>query len=405
MSNITMSDVVEYFNAYKAKYEEECTLPLDAIEEIMEEASDTDAMIAAMYEAQHTDDETEDDRSEPVSVVEDTSEGSAFAYAARMDDTIGEHLDTLSKAALENKRGAAVIMDDLFRIYGKETVCDVWPVPGTKADKGRMTGNRLAAKYATTVRKEDGTTAEGTVDWYSELVRYSKKGKEIEAIKASLKGISADEKGPHILADHEYLRGDKVRIVAAKAAIDGKFNNAKASIVRAVQLAQKMAFYNKYTTMGCEISREEDGQPVASNKLVYIFNTEDRSKFNVLSIGQLLALKNMEEGAKYSAIVGSTTRQRKVETAPKVDYTINNLDTFDAEIAAVATFFDKLEEATNRKDMKVYNQLLTRLNAEGSGDLLLSMNQIMNSIEVILSKPTYADRLAKLLAQGKKQAA
>lgn len=335
----------------------------------------------------------------------DTSEGSAYAYAEKMDDKFQADLDVLAEAALQNKRGGAVIMDDLFRLYGEETVCNVWPVPGSEADNGRMLGNRLAAKYKTTIRKEDGTTGEGKVDWYSEFVRYSPRGKELYRQKESLRGIAAKETGPHILEDHKSLIGDAVKLKSAKAALDGKINNAKSAIVRAVQLAQKMAHYNKTTTMGCQISREEDGTPAKSNRLVFIFNTEDRSKFDVLTIGQFLALKNMEEGAKYSSIVGSTTRQRKTPETAKIDRTINTLDVWDETLAAEATFIDKVEEQIGRKEMKAYNALLTRLNAQGSDDLLLSINKIVNFYEAILSKPAYADRLAKLLGDTKKKVA
>jgi hypothetical protein len=399
MTTITMKDVAEHFAAYKAKFNEDCELPLDAIEQIMEEATDDEAMLQGMYEAQHTDDE--DDRSDDaVPAVADTTEGSAYAYAEKMDPAMSEHLEVLAEAALQNKRGGAIILMDLHRLYGEDIVNDIWPVPGSKADNGRMLGNRLAAKYATTVRKEDGTTGEGTVDWFGEFIRYSPRGKVLYAQKESLRGIGQKETGPHILEEHKHLIGDAVKLKGAKSAIDGKISNAKASLVRAVQLSQRMAFCNKSTGLGCEISKDDDGQPAASNKLIYVYNTTDRSKFDVLTIGQFLALKNITEGAAYSAIVGSSTRKKK-EVA-KVDYSINSLEQFDTVVNALATFVDKMEQATAKKDMKAYNALLTRLNAAGSDDLVLELNSAMNFIESLLSKPVLADRLAKLLATERK---
>jgi hypothetical protein len=407
MTTITMTDLVAHFDAYKAKFNEVCTLSVDAVVEIMDEAADDDALLQGMYEAQHTDDETssdkEDDRSEGQEVTVDTSEGSAYAYAALVDDEMEAHLDVLAEAALQNKRGGAVIMMDLHRIYTADVINTVWPVPGTKADNGRMIGNRLAAKFATTVRKDDGTTGEGTVDWFAEYVRNSKRGKRLYAERESLRAVGQDEKGPNVLEEHKALYGDRIKIKGAKSAIDNKIANAKAALVRAVSLSQRMDFCNKSTGMGCEISKEEDGSPIASNRLVYVYNTQDRSKFDLITIGQFLALKNITEGAAYSAIVGSSTRKKK-EVA-KADYTINSLDAFDLVSAEYATFWDKLEEATSKKDMKAYNALLTRLNAAGSDDLILSMNKIMNSIETVLSKPGISDRLSKLLADPNKKAA
>lgn len=422
MSNLTMSDVAPYFVSYKAKFNEDCSLTVDVIEQLMEGINSDDELIQAMFEAQHTDDEPGTDDRSPASESDDdeaeaeagdnlpatpsdTSEGSAYSYAEKMDPAMADHLETLAKAALENKRGAAVIMQDLFRLYGEDTVCNIWPVPGSEADQGRMIGNRLADKFKSKVTKEDGTTGEGSVSWYTEFVRYSARGKELYKQRESLRGIAAKETGAHILPDHKHLVGDVVKTKAERATVDGKINNAKAAIVRAVSLAQRMNLANKSTTMGAELVKEEDGTPVNSNKLIFVFNTEDRTKFDVLTIGQFLALK-IEEGKKYSEISGSTRRAPKKDTGPQaVEVNVNTLDMFDKVTAAYATFFDKMEEQTARKEMKNYNALLTRLNAAGSDDLLLSLNKVMNNIEALLSKPGISDRLSKLLADPKKQAA
>jgi hypothetical protein len=415
MTNLTMKEVVPFFEQYKAKFNEECELSVDVFEQILEGAtSDEDAMLQQMYDTQHSSDESEvndndedtdtnetDDRSTTVPV--DTSPGSAFDYASRMDDQLANDLETSANAALENKRGAAVIALDLERIYGHDTIVNTWPVPGSKADAGtRSIGNRVADKYKAQVRKEDGTTAEGERSWYQEYIDNSPRGKDLLRQLDSIKAVKAGEDSPIILEEHKAYRNDARMLAVRKAAIEGKRNNAKAAIVRAVNLLQRIHFLNTQTEMVAELIKEDDA-PVKSQKLIYVYDKKDQKKFNILTIGQLLALKVID-GGTYAAISGTTNRAPKSGTGPQeADVKVDSIQQFDKVTAAYANFIDRINEAVDKKDLKAYNAFLTHLNADGSGDLILSMNSIMEFIEGILSKPTISRRLADLLAKDKKQ--
>lgn len=400
MSNLTMADVAQYFTAFQAKFGYPCNLSVDDIEQILMGVEDDDEAIIvnAMNDAMKPDEDEEDNSSESeVPAIETAEDGSPYSYSAKMDDAFDQHLEVLAEAALQNKRGAAVIMFDLHRLHGADTINMVWPEPGSNADNGRMIGNRLADKFKTVVKKEDGTSGEGEVSWIKEYVRTSPRGKKLYAAKESIRGVSAKETGPHILEEHKFLIGDNVKQKAYKSTAEQRITSANGAIARAVTLSQRMHLCNTKTTMGARISCDDDGSPVQSNKLVFVWNTEDPTKFDLLTVGQFLALK-VEEGKKYNEIVGSTRRAPRKAEETKIDRTVSTLDVFDETAAAFATFFDKIEEQTARKEMKAYNALLTRLNAAGSDDLLLSLNKVMVNIDALLSKPGISDRLSKLLA-------
>lgn len=423
-TTLTMADVREYLDAYKAKYGKDTTLTLDAMESIIEKAESdmtADDFAEAFHEAEgegetetngeqmadgaDRDEDTNtnetDDRSTSVEV--DTSPGSAYDYASKMDDKLAEDLETSAKAALENKRGGAVIALDLIRLYGKDTIETVWPEPGSKAEAGKsVIGNRAADNFKAQVRKEDGTTGEGNRSWYQVYVDNSPRGKDLLRQLDSVKAVKAGESdNPAILEEHKALRNDAIKLAVHKAAIEGKRNNAKSALIRAVNLIQRMHFLNTKTDMHCELILEDDGTPAMSNKLVYVKDKKDEKKFNILTIGQLLALKVIE-GGTYSAISGSTTRPPKTGTGTQpVEVKIEKVEDFDKVTAVYATFIDRINESIARQDMKAYNALLTHLNAAGTGDLLLSLNSVMNFIEGLLSKPSLSRRLADLLAKEK----
>lgn len=390
MSALTMKDVAPYFTKYLELNGEACTLSIDVMEEIMSSADSEDAMLAAMLEAQTSSDEN-DDRS-PASDVTDTSMGSAYSYAVKFDKAFEDKIKVLADAAIENKRGAAVIMQDLFRLFGEETVVDVWPVPGTYkpgngGNKAIHAGdNERWDKEDTSITKADGTTGKGTRSFYADLVGNSALGHDMTTGKETAKKAIGDVKTTKPDA----------------AAFELKLTTFKGAIARAANLAKRIAFLNNKTEVQVSVIMEE-GEVKKSNKVIFIKNSKDDSKFDVITIGQLLALKVVEDGT-YAAITGTTQRASRSGTGSQegVVPEVNSLDMFDKVTASYATFFDKLNEAIGKKDLKAYNALLTRLNAAGSDDLLQSLNTIMNSIEAILSKPGISKRLADMIADGVK---
>lgn len=393
MSTLTMKDVAPYFAKYLEVHGEACTLSIDLMEEIMGAADSEDSMIAAMHDAMtSTDDEVMTGRDVTVA---DLEAGSAYSYAIKMSKELQHDIEVLGQAALENKRGAAVIMFDLFNDYGIDTVCKAWPKPGSyKPGQGHadteVSGNQPWDKEDTTIQKTDGTTGKGVKSFYSEFVDWSAYGKGLLDDKAEIKKDIGN-----------------VRVTKRKlSAIDTKRGNFKSSIVRAVNLAQKMAFVNAETGMHCEVEMDDDDRSkvAASNKIVFIQDKSAQTKFDTITIGQFLALKVIA-GATYSAIVGTVARKPRqpAGAADTVVPEVNSLDTFDKMTASYATFFDKIEEALSHKDQKAYNALLTRLNAAGSDDILLSLNKIMNFAEGLLSKPGISKRLADLIADGGKK--
>jgi hypothetical protein len=289
-------------------------------------------------------------------------------------------------------------MLDLFRIYGQDTVETVFPKPGSK--KWEQSSNIPWDKYKAPKSLEEGSTSDRS--WYVDFIEASNRGKRLiaerESIKASAKGTDG------VMPEHGHLVGDKKRRAVAMAAIQGKMNNAKQAIIRAVNLAHKLAFVNAHTEMEAILMTEDDGTPVASNKLIYIEDKTKKTQSDVVTIGQFLAYK-VTDGATYNAIVGTTTRAAGSGTGPQAEpeINVNTLTQFDKVTAAYATFIDKMNEAIAKKDMKAYNAFLTHLNADNSGDLLLSLNSIMGFLDGILSKPALSRRLADLLAKEKKQ--
>lgn len=405
-NTLTMSDVAPYTDAFKAKYGRNTTLSLDDIEQIIERAEgdmSADDFAEAFKEAEPEIDDADypngkaDDRSAAPAYVQDTKPGSAWDFAQRMDKQFSDDLETSAKAALENKRGAAVIMLDLFRLYGKDTVENVFPVPGSK--KWEQNDNQPFDKYKVPKTLEEGSTAERS--WYSDFIEASPRGKDLFAQRESIKKSGTEGAKAEVMPEHQHLIGDKRKRVAARAAIDGKINNFKAAIVRAVNLAKRLAFVNQSTGMEAILMTEDDGKPVESTKLVYIEDKSNKTVSDVITIGQFLALK-VAEGATYSAIVGTTQRAPRTPEAT-VEVKVETLPQFDAVVTEVHTFIDKINEAIGKKDMKAYNALLTHLNGAGSDDILLSMNAVMNFFEGMLSKPGISKRLADLLADDAKK--
>lgn len=401
MATLTMADVAQYFVAFQTKNGFPCTLSVDDMEQILEgtEDDDEDIIIAAMADAMKPDaDETgtDPDRSMPIEV----KAGSGWSFASRLDDKVfREHLETNAEAALENKRGAAVIGNDLIRIFTREAIIGVFPIIGS-TPKTHPNANRPTHKYDTLVK--DTATGEdkpGTGDWYADLFDGSQEGKDWKVQSDSLKAAKAGEKGKHVLAKHAAMEGDEVALIAERSYLDTFRTNKKNAIVRAINLIQRMARINEETEAVCRIVTQDGsptGEPARSNKLVFIKNTKDETKFRVLTIGQALGLdidkaKASQLGATYQALIGTKKRKPKT-TAGVQDVKIETIPQYDNVTAEYAHFFEKL-----RTDTKAMNAFLTHLNGAGSDDLLMSMNGIMTDIDSYLSKPAYQKRLALLL--------
>lgn len=392
---LTEADLKEYRGYFKLVHERDTTLTHEELASLV--LSTDDDMEPKDWAEVMLNAEVEEEGMIGLPTPSDTTAGSAYSYAVRMSKELLNDIDVLGEGALEAKRGRAVIMFDLFRDYGKEVVEGVgtekesgWPRPGSfKPGSGKITDdhagdNERWDKEETTITKVDGTSGKGTKSFYQELVDFSPRGHALLEEKAAVKK----------------LIGDARKTKKKAGAIDIKRNNFKSNIIGAVKLAQRMAFVNAKTGMNCEVEMD-DGQVAASNKLIFIQDKTAHTKFDVITIGQFLALK-VSEGATYSAIVGTTVRKPKSGTGPQaVEVNINSTIDFDKVTAAYSVFIDKINVAIAGKDMKPYNGLLTHLNSAGTDELLLSMNSIMDFFEGILSKKAFADRLAVLLNDGK----
>ena len=300
MTQLTQDDVQPYFDMYKSKYNVDAFafFTVDDIEGYLNEADSDDAVITMMHEHMGEAPTPVATDEQPITAlpakldvaVVDTTIGSPYSYAIKFDGEFERDLETLAEAALQNKRGAAVIMNDLFRMFGEDTVVNAWPKPNTwKAGHGpkemQVGDNVPFDKRNTIVRKPDGTTAEGTWSFYSELV-------------------STSARGATILAQIEKAKGSVTVVdkVTDLAGLQLKLSNFKSAIIRAVELAKRIDFCNRYTKLGAEIVTEAiDGQrvPKRSTKLIFVRDIDDRTKFNVLSIGQFLG-KPVKEGATYA---------------------------------------------------------------------------------------------------------
>lgn len=399
--NLTMADAAPYFVQYKEKFGQDCALSLDVFEELMGGAADDDALLQSMHDTQNSTDDDTSDRSVP-DVIE---AGSAWEYAKKLaDPEFVEHLEKNAQAALENKRGAAVIRRDLVRLFGLETIESVWPIPGSTA-KTHPGFNRVLHKYPKIVKDADGQDKPGEGDWYFDLFDGSPEGKALNAKISSLKAAKAGETGKHILPEHAKIAGDEIKLATTKAALDGFRTNKKNAIIRAVNLVQRMARINTETEAVaelCTIDGKPEGEPEMSNKLIYIRNSKDAKQFRILTIGQMLALsvdKAKAAGATYTALIGTTGRKPKTpETAQNIK--VETVKAWDDTIAAQASFVESVSDASN---VKAYNAYLTYLNGAGTDDLLLSMNKVMNFMEATLSKPMLAKRLQILLTSGKEE--
>lgn len=404
MSTLTMKDVAPQLNAFNAKYGRATSLTMDEIEAIIASAESDmsdDDFAEAFFEAETP--EPSDDRSDGG----DNSSDSAYEVAKLLSDpAFVEHLETNAKAALENKRGAAVIRRDLVRLAGLEVIATIWPVPGTTTKTAQ--GNRRPHKYNKTVTDiTTGETKTGTDngDWYADAYDASQDGKALLAKLDSLAAAKRGETGPHILPEHAKIAGDEIRLVAQKSKLDGFRTNKKNAIIRAVNLVQRMHRINTETEMTCELITVDgtpEGEPEDSNKLVYAYNSKDRKQFRILTIGQLLALdvdKAKGSGGTYVAVIGTTKRPPKKGTGVAVqNIGVKAPKELDDAMSATANYFDGLTT-----DTKATNALLTYFNGAGTDDFILSCNTVMDALSSYLDKPTIAKRLQGLLVDGKKR--
>jgi len=412
MSTLTAQDVMPYTLAFKAKYGRDTTLSLDDMESVImnAEADMTAEDFAEAFKEAESDDRSDDDNAngnEPAVPPQVIESGSAWDYAQRLDTDkqFNDDLETNAKAALEGKRGAAVIRRDLVRLFSEDTIAMVWPIPGSDSKDHKWGGdNRQLHRYPTVVRDNDGQSKPGQGDWYYDLLDGTTEGKRIVAALESIKAAKKGETGKHILPEHAAIVGDEIKLTTMKTALESKRTFRKSAIIRVVNLVQSMHRINNETEMGVElitVDNKPEGEPVHSPKLLYVYNKKDQKQFRILTIGQLLALdvtKAKADGGTYNAVVGTTGRQPKgagkeAVTVPEID----KVGLFDEWSAVGATFFDKLIG-----DAKATNQLLTHLNSAGTDDLLLSLNRIALGIDGFLSKPGISKRLSELLAEDKK---
>lgn len=429
MSTLTMKDVRPYLDAYKTTYGVDSECSIDIIEAAITTLNTDD--VSLIVQAMHDEDEraieeaAEDAVSDTVTATETDDrlpvDDDVYSYADAMTDDVVKALDVNAKAMLEGKRGGAVIALDLLSLYGEETICNLWPVPGSKHPDGlRMTGNRKNDIYKAIVTKADGTQGPGEESWYRKYILRSRACEVESAALESLKAIGRGENGKHVLPEHEAIRGDKIRLKSKRAAIDGSIANKKTVLTRAVNLIQRMELANRSTELKCEILLEavmnDRGQPVihaasrkpvmvpvASNKLIQIWNAKDPRVGDVYTIGQFLALK-IVEGGTYQSIVGTTKRAPKGSGKPVVNVKIDGPKQWEDTVAAEANYIDKVQSDFNAGDMKAYNAILTRLNAAGSDDFLMSLYKTAQFYESILSKPAIEKRLNTMLSDGLKKA-
>ena len=397
MTSLNSSDFAPYLVAFKEKYGHDYGLPVESIEEIILEGEDdnVDAVIEGM-EIEESEAGIRDRLPAKPRVIDD-SMGSPYSYAIKFDAAFERDIEVLAKAAIENKRGAAVIMRDLFRLFGEETVTEVWPVPGSwKPGQAPKTNGAFEAEANRVWDKETGPKPGGetgtiTKSFYSDLIALSARGDRLLKEKAAF---------------GDGFVGDKRLKLKRVAAITTQLSNFKSSIVRAVSLGQRIAFCNAYTRMHCEIETEViDGveQVAQSNKLVYIEDKDDRKKNDIITIGQFLGLKGVVEEATYAQIVGAAQRPPKVP-ATGLDLLVNGklpLERFDTVMAASAIFAEDVTNGRLRGDLKEYNALLTKLNGAGSDPLLMSMHSFSAFLDGLLSQPAFQKRIANNL-QGRK---
>lgn len=404
MSTLTMKDVAGYLAAFRVKHSRETTLTMDEMEAIImnAEADMTDDDFAdAFFEAETPDADATDDRS-----LTDTGQDSAYTVAKLLSDKdFVAHLETNALAALENKRGAAVLRRDLVRLVGLEVIATIWPVPGSTTKT--VQGNRRPHKYNKSVTNV--TTGETTVgtdngDWYADAYDASEDGKALLAKIESLAAVKRGETGKHILPEHAKIAGDEIKLTAKKSQLDTFRTTKKNAIIRAVNLVQKMYRINNETEMVAELITVDgtpEGEPESSNKLIYAYDRKDQKKFRILTIGQLLALdvdKGKANGGTYVAMIGTTKRAPKKGTGVEVqNIVVKAPKQADDATAALAGFFDDLVT-----DTKGTNAFLTYLNGAGSDDFLLSLNTVVTAGATYLEKPAIATRLGKLLTDEKK---
>lgn len=395
------SDVKEYRDMYAAVHGKPSTLTHEQLVSMV--LSTEDDMEPAQWVALMVSTEAELAPSDQPVVV-DTKPGSAWDYAKKMSDPqFQADLETNAQAALENKRGAAVIRRDLVRLYGLETIQTVWPIVGSSEKTHGKGTNRPLHKYPTMVRSADGETKPGEGDWYADLFDASPVGVELNKKIASLKAAKAGETaGKDVLPEHKAIAMDEIKLATEKAVLDGFRTNKKNAIIRAVNLVQRMHRINTEIEMVVELITDDgkpEGVPVKSNKLIYARNSKDAKQFRILTIGQLLALDIDKIKAAGGAYANATVKRKPKTPGGTVavqNIKVESVDHFDDGMSAYARFFERL-----MADTKASNAMLVHLNSAGTNDLLLSMNAVMLGLDGYLSKPGISKRLADLLAEGK----
>lgn len=288
-----------------------------------------------------------------------------LAAIANNSEVINTEMTEQVKAKEVTQRGALVLMLAMEAEYTKEAIA-AFPRPGSKD------GNNPDIFEYQEVKSDGGKSAKKT-NFYKEFVMSMTIAQQVVA---TLADITAAQNGEKTATNEVFARMGKADLDAQAARFNQQKTNLIASVKKAMQLHFQIADFKAIEGVNVRFAtrKDDDGNKVLANTTfpIILEDSEDLSRFDVLSIPQFLALsiEKAKKSAdwtkdKWAALKNSGSRDTKKGNGKDKAVTVGNIDDAAAMIGTLAGYLED--------DGKVA-LLLKKLNGkENSDHLLLSV--------------------------------
>lgn len=318
-----------------------------------------------------------------------------LAAVANNSEVINQEMASQVQAKEVTQRGALVLMLAMEAEYGKERIAS-FPRPGSKDGN-----NPDIYEYQET--KSDGGKSAKKTNFYKEFVLSMTIA---ERVVATLADITAAQNGEKTETNDAFARMGKADLEAQAERFQQQKTNLIASVKKAMQLHFQIADFRAIEGVNIRYASKKDdnGNKVLANTTfpIILEDSEDLSRFDVLSIPQFLSLsiEKAKKSAdwtkdKWAALKNSGSRDTKKGNGKNKAVTVGNIDDAAAMIGTLAGYLED--------DGKVA-LLLKKLNGkENSDHLLLSVFGLAEQLNAyILDNPEMKARHDRLVLAASK---
>lgn len=322
----------------------------------------------------------------------ETMKAKAVAFALEETSEMSTVIETVAKAKEDWQGGPIKVLSVLMETYGERL--NEWPQPDDETSNN-------PDKFKIEVTGPDGKASMKQTSFYKEFTLATKEGvaisERIDWCKRSL-----DEKAIKDGIPDDIREMNAEQIDRHLSYLKGRLSTIQGSYKKAMALGFQLVNVNGMPGMSAEIVTDENGEPEATNKPIFVCQVPETgkraTKYKNYSIGAFIRLnvnKAIEKGGNLKALDDTLARPGASAPGGKDDNkvpAIKTVDTFVERFVDVYRFMDEMQMAKDQKDI---GTLYKVLKAKDNDELIVSVVEFRN----------YLDDIAKELGLDKKYTA